>query len=33
MDEHLAQIERTWEQETGTALVRPTPDFLVRGAS
>ncbi len=30
MDEHLAQLERTWEQETGTALIRPTPDFLVR---
>ena len=28
MDEHLAQLERTWEQETGRALVRPTPDFL-----
>ena len=33
MDEHLGQIERTWEQETGTALVRPTPGFLVRRAS
>ncbi len=30
MDEHLAQLERTWEQETGTPLVRPTPGFLVR---
>jgi GntR family transcriptional repressor for pyruvate dehydrogenase complex len=30
MDEHLAQLERTWEQETGTALIRPTPGFLVR---
>jgi GntR family transcriptional regulator, transcriptional repressor for pyruvate dehydrogenase complex len=29
MDEHLGQLERTWEQETGRALVRPTPDFLV----
>ncbi|HVL95873.1 MAG TPA: FCD domain-containing protein [Solirubrobacteraceae bacterium] len=28
MDEHLAQLERTWEQETGRALVRPTPEFL-----
>ncbi len=28
MDEHLGQLERTWEQETGRALVRPTPDFL-----
>jgi DNA-binding FadR family transcriptional regulator len=32
MDEHLAQLERTWEHETGTALVRPTPGFLVRRA-
>jgi GntR family transcriptional regulator, transcriptional repressor for pyruvate dehydrogenase complex len=30
MDEHLAELERTWETETGQALVRPTPDFLVR---
>lgn len=30
MDEHLGQLERTWEQETGTALVRPTPGFLLR---
>jgi DNA-binding FadR family transcriptional regulator len=29
MDEHLAQLERTWEQETGRALVRPTPEFLL----
>ena len=29
MDEHLGQLERTWEQETGTALIRPTPGFLV----
>ena len=29
MDEHLGQLERTWEQETGRALVRPTPDFLL----
>jgi DNA-binding FadR family transcriptional regulator len=29
MDEHLSQLERTWEQETGRALVRPTPDFLM----
>ena len=29
MDEHLAQLERTWEQETGRRLVRPTPDFLL----
>jgi GntR family transcriptional regulator, transcriptional repressor for pyruvate dehydrogenase complex len=32
MDEHLGQIERTWEQETGTALVRPTPGFLRRAS-
>jgi DNA-binding FadR family transcriptional regulator len=30
MDEHLAELERTWEQETGRALVRPVPDFLLR---
>jgi len=29
MDEHLGQLERTWEQETGRALVRPTPEFLL----
>ncbi len=23
MDEHLAQVERTWEQETGSVLARP----------
>jgi DNA-binding FadR family transcriptional regulator len=28
MDEHLSQLEQTWEQETGRSLVRPTPDFL-----
>jgi DNA-binding FadR family transcriptional regulator len=33
MDEHLAELERTWEQETGRALVRPTPDFLLRRSS
>src|SRR4051812_9084591 len=32
MDEHLAGLERTWEAETGRALVRPTPDFLLRRA-
>jgi DNA-binding FadR family transcriptional regulator len=32
MDEHLGQLERTWEQETGHTLVRPTPDFLLRRA-
>jgi GntR family transcriptional repressor for pyruvate dehydrogenase complex len=32
MDEHMSQLERTWEQETGTALVRPVPGFLVRRA-
>jgi GntR family transcriptional regulator, transcriptional repressor for pyruvate dehydrogenase complex len=30
MDEHLGELERTWEQETGRALVRPVPDFLLR---
>jgi GntR family transcriptional regulator, transcriptional repressor for pyruvate dehydrogenase complex len=30
MDEHLGQLERTWEQETGRSLVRPTPEFLLR---
>jgi DNA-binding FadR family transcriptional regulator len=30
MDEHLGAVERTWEQETGRALVRPTPEFLQR---
>lgn len=33
MDEHLSQLERTWELETGSPLVRPTPDFLVRRGS
>jgi GntR family transcriptional regulator, transcriptional repressor for pyruvate dehydrogenase complex len=28
MDEHLAAMERSWERQTGRALVRPTPDFL-----
>jgi GntR family transcriptional regulator, transcriptional repressor for pyruvate dehydrogenase complex len=28
MDEHLAQLEQTWEKETGRGLVRPLPDFL-----
>jgi GntR family transcriptional repressor for pyruvate dehydrogenase complex len=30
MDEHLSELERTWETETGRSLVRPTPDFLIR---
>jgi DNA-binding FadR family transcriptional regulator len=30
MDEHLAELERTWETETGQALVRTLPEFLVR---
>ncbi len=30
MDEHLAELERTWEAETGRPLVRPVPDFLLR---
>lgn len=29
MDEHLSQVERTWEQETGRLLVREMPDFLL----
>ena len=29
MDEHLNQLERTWEEETARALVRPLPDFLL----
>ena len=29
MDEHLGQLERTWEKETARALIRPLPDFLV----
>jgi GntR family transcriptional repressor for pyruvate dehydrogenase complex len=28
MDEHLAAMERNWEQETDRLLVRPLPDFL-----
>jgi DNA-binding FadR family transcriptional regulator len=29
MDEHLGQLEQTWEKETARALIRPLPDFLV----
>jgi DNA-binding FadR family transcriptional regulator len=29
MDEHLGQLERTWEQESARALIRPLPDFLL----
>ena len=29
MDEHLGQLERTWEQESARALVRPLPAFLL----
>jgi DNA-binding FadR family transcriptional regulator len=29
MDEHVGQLERTWEEETARALVRPLPDFLL----
>ena|SRR5947209_1443988 len=29
MDEHLGQLERTWEQESARALIRPLPAFLV----
>ncbi|HET7121553.1 MAG TPA: FCD domain-containing protein [Solirubrobacterales bacterium] len=28
MDEHLAGMERAWQQATDRALVRPVPDFL-----
>jgi DNA-binding FadR family transcriptional regulator len=28
MDEHLAAMERAWEQATDRALVRPLPDFM-----
>lgn len=28
MDEHLAAMERSWEQATDRVLVRPVPDFL-----
>lgn len=28
MDEHLAAMERAWEQATDRVLVRPVPDFL-----
>ena len=33
MDEHLSGLERTWQEETGRALVRPTPDFLLPGST
>ncbi|MDX6700812.1 MAG: GntR family transcriptional regulator, transcriptional repressor for pyruvate dehydrogenase complex [Baekduia sp.] len=29
MDEHVGQLEKTWEEETARALVRPLPDFLM----
>jgi GntR family transcriptional repressor for pyruvate dehydrogenase complex len=29
MDEHLGQLERTWEDENARALVRPLPAFLI----
>jgi GntR family transcriptional repressor for pyruvate dehydrogenase complex len=29
MDEHLGQLERTWEQESARALIRPLPAFLL----
>jgi DNA-binding FadR family transcriptional regulator len=32
MDEHLAQLEQVWEDETGRGMVRPLPDFLQRVA-
>lgn len=28
MDEHLSELEQTWERETGRALTRPIPAFL-----
>jgi DNA-binding FadR family transcriptional regulator len=33
MDEHVGQLERTWEEETARALVRPLPDFLLPAAA
>ena len=33
MDEHLAALERSWEQETDRVLVRPVPEFLRSVAS
>ena len=33
MDEHVGQLERTWEEETARALVRPLPDFLLPATS
>ena len=27
-DEHLAELEQTWEQQTDRVLVRPVPEFL-----
>jgi DNA-binding FadR family transcriptional regulator len=33
MDEHLNQLERTWEEETSRALVRPLPEFLLPARS
>jgi DNA-binding FadR family transcriptional regulator len=33
MDEHVGQLERTWEEETARALVRPLPDFLLPAAT
>src|SRR3954452_22548649 len=29
MDEHLGQLERTWEQESHRQLIRPLPSFLL----
>lgn len=28
MDEHLAGLERAWEDSTKRALIRPIPEFL-----
>jgi GntR family transcriptional repressor for pyruvate dehydrogenase complex len=29
MDEHVGKLEKTWEEETARALIRPLPDFLL----
>ena len=33
MDEHVGQLERTWEEETARALVRPTPRLPAPGGA
>jgi GntR family transcriptional repressor for pyruvate dehydrogenase complex len=32
MDEHLSFLEKHWEEETGRARLRKTPDFLLSSA-